>query len=33
MGIDPRPEYLVIMAAWTLVAGALAARFFRWEQA
>jgi ABC-2 type transport system permease protein len=33
MGIDPRPEYLGIMAAWTLVAGALAARFFRWEQA
>jgi len=33
MGIDPRPEYLGIMAAWTLVAGMLAARFFRWEQA
>jgi len=33
MGIDPRLEYLGIMAAWTLVAGALAARFFRWEQA
>ena len=33
MGIDPRPEYLGIMAAWALVAGALAARFFRWEQA
>src|SRR6516164_3640488 len=33
MGIEPRPEYLVIMAAWTLVAGMLAARFFRWEQA
>ena len=33
MGIDPRPEYLVIMAAWALVAGALAARFFRWDQA
>jgi ABC-2 type transport system permease protein len=33
MGIDPRPEYLVIMAAWTLMAGALAARFFRWERA
>jgi ABC-2 type transport system permease protein len=33
MGIDPRPEYLVIMAAWTLIAGALAARFFRWERA
>ena len=33
MGIEPRPEYLVIMAAWALVAGALAARFFRWDQA
>jgi ABC-2 type transport system permease protein len=33
MGIDPRPEYLGIMAAWALVAGALATRFFRWEQA
>ena len=33
MGIDPRPEYLGVMAAWALVAGALAARFFRWEQA
>ena len=33
MGIDPRPEYLVIMAAWALGAGALAARFFRWDQA
>jgi ABC-2 type transport system permease protein len=33
MGIDPRLEYLGIMAAWTLVAGALAARFFRWDQA
>ena len=33
MGIDPRPEYLGIMAAWALVAGVLAARFFRWEQA
>jgi ABC-2 type transport system permease protein len=33
MGIDPRPEYLVIMAAWALVAGTLAARFFRWDQA
>ena len=26
-------EYLGIMAAWTLVAGTVAARFFRWEQA
>jgi ABC-2 type transport system permease protein len=33
MGIEPRPEYLAIMAAWALVAGALAARFFRWDQA
>jgi ABC-2 type transport system permease protein len=33
MGLDPRLEYLGIMAAWTLVAGAVAARFFRWEQA
>jgi ABC-2 type transport system permease protein len=33
MGIDPRLEYLGIMAAWALVAGTLAARFFRWEQA
>ena len=33
MGIDPRPEYLGIMAAWALVAGALATRFFRWAQA
>jgi len=33
MGIEPRPEYLGIMAAWALVAGLLAARFFRWEQA
>jgi ABC-2 type transport system permease protein len=33
MGIDPRLEYLGIMAAWALVGGALAARFFRWEQA
>jgi ABC-2 type transport system permease protein len=33
MGIDPRLEYLGIMAAWALIAGALAVRFFRWEQA
>jgi ABC-2 type transport system permease protein len=32
-GIDPRPEYLGIMAAWALVAGALATRFFRWDRA
>ena len=33
MGIDPRPEYLGIMAAWALVAGVLSARFFRWDKA
>jgi len=33
MGVDPRPEYLGIMAAWAVVAAALTARFFRWEQA
>jgi len=33
MGIDPRPEYLGIMAAWAVVAGVLAARFFRWDKA
>ena len=33
MGIDPRPEYLGIMAAYAVVAGLLAARFFRWDQA
>ncbi len=33
MGIDPRPEYLGIMAAWALVAGTLSARLFRWDQA
>jgi ABC-2 type transport system permease protein len=33
MGVDPRLEYLGIMAAWTMVAAALTARFFRWEQA
>jgi ABC-2 type transport system permease protein len=32
-GIDPRLEYLGIMAAWALVAGTLAARFFRWDKA
>ncbi len=32
MGLDPRPEYLGIMAAYAVIAGALAARFFRWEQ-
>jgi ABC-2 type transport system permease protein len=32
MGIDPRLEYLGIMAAWTLVATVLAARFFRWDK-
>jgi len=33
MGIDPRPEYLGIMAAWALVAGTLSAGFFRWDKA
>jgi ABC-2 type transport system permease protein len=33
MGIEPRPEYLGIMAAWALVAGTLSARFFRWDKA
>ena len=33
MGLAPRPEYLGIMAAYAVIAGALAARFFRWEQA
>src|SRR6478752_4236076 len=30
MGVTPRPEYLGIMAAYAVIAGALAARFFRW---
>jgi ABC-2 type transport system permease protein len=33
MGLEPRPEYLGIMAAYAVIAGAAAARFFRWEQA
>lgn len=33
MGIDPRLEYLGIMAAWTLAATILATRFFRWDRA
>ncbi|HEX6523386.1 MAG TPA: ABC transporter permease [Streptosporangiaceae bacterium] len=33
MGIDPRLEYLGIMAAWTLVAAVLATRFFKWDKA
>lgn len=32
-GIEPRLEYLGIMAGWTLVATVLAARFFRWDRA
>jgi ABC-2 type transport system permease protein len=32
MGADPRLEYLGIMAAYVVIAGALAARFFRWQQ-
>jgi ABC-2 type transport system permease protein len=31
LGAAPSPLYLAIMAAITLVAGALAARVFRWE--
>ena len=33
MGLAPRPEYLGIMAAYAVIAAAVAARFFRWEQA
>jgi ABC-2 type transport system permease protein len=33
MGIDPRLEYLGIMAAWTLVTAFLATRFFKWDRA
>ena len=33
MGLTPRPEYLGIMAAYAVISAALAARFFRWEQA
>jgi ABC-2 type transport system permease protein len=33
MGLAPRPEYLGIMAAYAVIAAALSARFFRWEQA
>ena len=29
MGLDPRPQYLGIMAAYAVIGGALAARFFR----
>lgn len=33
MGIDPRLEYLGIMALWAMAATALAVRFFRWDRA
>jgi ABC-2 type transport system permease protein len=33
MGLAPRPEYLGIMAAYAVISAAVAARFFRWEQA
>jgi ABC-2 type transport system permease protein len=33
MGLAPRPQYLGIMAAYAVIAGALATRFFRWERA
>jgi ABC-2 type transport system permease protein len=32
-GIDPRLEYLGIMAGWTLVAAVLATRYFQWDRA
>ena len=32
MGLDPRPQYLGIMAAYAVIAGWLATRFFRWNQ-
>jgi ABC-2 type transport system permease protein len=32
-GIDPKLEYLGIMAAWTLVATVLAVRYFKWDKA
>jgi ABC-2 type transport system permease protein len=32
MGIDPRLEYLGIMAGWAVIAGGLAARYFRWDK-
>ena len=32
MGLAPRPEYLGIMAAYVVIAGTLAALFFRWQQ-
>jgi ABC-2 type transport system permease protein len=33
MGIDPRLEYLGIMAGWAVIAGGLATRYFRWDRA
>ena len=33
MGLAPRPEYLGIMAAYAVISAAVAARFFRWDQA
>jgi ABC-2 type transport system permease protein len=32
-GVDPRLEYLGIMAAWAALATALAVRYFKWEKA
>lgn len=32
-GIDPRPEWLGIMAAWAALATLLAVRYFKWEKA
>ncbi|HEU5157402.1 MAG TPA: ABC transporter permease [Streptosporangiaceae bacterium] len=31
LGLEPRPLHLAIMAAYAVVAGTAAARFFRWE--
>jgi hypothetical protein len=33
MGVTPRLQYLGIMAAYAVIAAAVSARFFRWEQA
>jgi ABC-2 type transport system permease protein len=32
-GIGVRPEYLLVMAVWAVVAAALSAKFFRWDRA
>lgn len=33
LGVDPRLEYLGIMAVWAALATALAVRYFRWDRA